>query len=67
MKRQLDDYIDRLYVPEADRAAGLKKDNYAKAREIVAWKENVASKWNQVEIVNVDIKENSVGNGAART
>lgn len=67
MKRQLDDYIDRLYVPEADRAAELKKDNYAKAREIVAWKENVASKWNQVEIVNVDIKENSVGNGAART
>lgn len=67
MKRQLDDYIDRLYVPEADRAAEIKKDNYAKAREIVAWKENVASKWNQVEIVNVDIKENSVGNGAART
>lgn len=66
MKRQLDDYIDCLYVPEADRAAEIKKDNYAKAREIVAWKENVASKWNQVEIVNVDIKENSVGNGAAR-
>lgn len=64
MKRQLDDYIYRLYVPESKRSAELKKDNYAKAREIVVWKEEVASKWNQVEILNVDVKD---GFAAVRT
>ncbi|MDE5883435.1 MAG: alpha-glucan family phosphorylase [Muribaculaceae bacterium] len=67
MKRQLDDYIYRLYEPEAKRAAELKKDNFAKAREIVAWKENVASKWNEVEILSVDIKDGYVGKSAVRT
>ncbi len=67
MKRQLDDYISRLYAPEAKRAAELKKGNYAKAREIVAWKEEVASKWNQVEILSVDVNDGFVGKSAIRT
>ncbi len=67
MKRQLDDYICRLYVPESKRAAELKKNNFAKAREIVAWKEEVASKWNQIDILNVDVKDGVAGKGAART
>ncbi len=67
MKRQLDDYISRLYEPEAERSAVLKKNDYAKAREIVAWKEEVASKWNQVEILNVEINDGATGKAAVRT
>ncbi|MCH5235357.1 MAG: alpha-glucan family phosphorylase [Muribaculaceae bacterium] len=65
MKRQLDDYISRLYVPEAKRAEKLKKNDFAKAREIVAWKEEVASKWNDVQILSVDINDGQTQNGSA--
>ncbi len=54
MKRQLDDYISRFYEPEAKRSAKLKAHNYAKAREIVAWKEEVASKWNDIRVISVN-------------
>ena len=53
MKRQLDDYIARFYQPEAKRAKKLEANNFAKAREIVAWKEEVASKWNDIKVLNV--------------
>ena len=65
MKRQLDDYISRLYVPEAKRADKLKKNDFAKAREIVAWKESVAEKWNDINVLNVEINDGSNGSGAA--
>ena len=59
MKRQLDDYISRFYEPEAKRSAELKAHDFAKAREIVAWKENVASKWDQIEVLAVDYNESA--------
>ena len=65
MKRQLDDYISRLYVPEAKRAEKLKKNDFAKAREIVAWKEEVASKWNDIQILSVDINDGQTTGGTA--
>ena len=65
MKRQLDDYISKLYIPEAKRAEKLKKNDFAKAREIVAWKENVASKWNEVEILSVEINDGQTPSGTA--
>ena len=54
MKRQLDDYIARFYIPESRRSARLEANDFAKAREIVAWKEDVASKWNQIEVLSVN-------------
>ena len=65
MKRQLDDYISRLYVPEAKRAEKLIKNDFAKAREIVEWKERVASKWNDVQIISVDINDGQTPSGAS--
>ncbi len=57
MKRQLDDYIERFYKPETKRAAKLKANDFAKAREIVAWKEEVASKWHDIQVLSVDNME----------
>ncbi|MDE6294768.1 MAG: DUF3417 domain-containing protein, partial [Muribaculaceae bacterium] len=59
MKRQLDDYIARFYKPEAKRAAKLEAHNFAKAREIVAWKEEVVSKWDQIQVLNVNYDDNN--------
>ncbi len=57
MKRQLDDYISRFYTPEAKRAAKLEAHDFAKAREIVAWKEEVASKWHDIQVLSVDYND----------
>lgn len=57
MKRMLDDYIERFYNKEGKRAALLKANNFAKAREIAAWKAKVASQWDQIEIKEVKIPD----------
>lgn len=54
MKRQLDDYYAKFYNKEAARFKVLAADNYAKAKEIAAWKEFVASKWDQIRVVSID-------------
>lgn len=54
-KRMLDDYIERFYAPEAKRSALLLENNYAKAKEIAAWKQMVAANWDNITIERVDI------------
>ena len=60
MKRQLDDYFTKFYCKEAKRHAELVADNYAKAKAIAAWKEEVASKWDAIEVVSTEKCENIV-------
>lgn len=52
MKRQLDDYFTKFYTKQALRYHKLKADNYKKAKEIAAWKNEVVEKWNDIEIVS---------------
>lgn len=54
-KRMLDDYIERFYAPEAKRSALLLENNYAKAKEIAAWKQMVAANWDNITIERVGI------------
>lgn len=67
MKRQLDDYISRFYEPETKRFKTLIAHDYAKAREITAWKENVASKWDSIEVLNVNYDESALTGTQLRT
>ena len=60
MKRQLDDYFTKFYCKEAKRHAELVADNYAKAKEIAAWKEQVAEKWDAIEIVSSEKNEDLI-------
>ena len=57
MKRMLNDYYDRFYTKEGLRSKLLMADNFEKAKELAAWKEEVAAKWNDIDIVKVDIPE----------
>lgn len=61
-KRMIDDYIERFYKKLAKRSALLKKDNFAKAREIAAWKQHVAEKWEGIEVVNVTVPDELIHN-----
>ena len=51
MKRQLDDYYSKFYCKEAKRFAELSADNNKKAKEIAAWKEIVAERWDAIHVV----------------
>jgi len=54
MTRMINDYIDRFYTKEARRSAALKANDFALAREITVWKENVASKWDGIKVISVE-------------
>lgn len=63
MKRMLDDYIDRFYKKLATRSVVLTKDNYAKAKEIAAWKEEVAAHWDCFEVTSFVSDPDFAANG----
>ena len=52
MKRMIDDYFAKFYNKLAKRHAHLVADNYKTAKEIAAWKENIAAHWDEIEVVN---------------
>lgn len=57
MKRQLDDYYAKFYNKMSVRGKLLMANDYAKAKEIAAWKELVASKWDEIEVVSSEKAE----------
>jgi len=57
-KRMMDDYFDRFYNKLAERSKRIQANNYAKAREIVKWKEATASQWDTLEVVKVEFNPN---------
>ncbi|MDO5526251.1 MAG: alpha-glucan family phosphorylase [Prevotella sp.] len=52
MKRQLDDYYNKFYIKEAERFGKLSADNNKIAKEIAAWKETVAERWDDIEVIS---------------
>ncbi len=67
MSRMIHDYMRKFYVPQAKRAGELKADNYALARDIVAWKENVDARWDNIHVEGgIQVSDNllnAVNNG----
>lgn len=58
MKRQLDDYYDRFYNPEAARYKVLAAHDFQLARDIASWKESVAERWDNIRVVSTERSEN---------
>ena len=52
-KRMMDDYFEKFYNKLAKRHTMLVADNYKKAKELAAWKEDVAAKWDKIEVINI--------------
>jgi len=61
-KRMIDDYIARFYTKLATRSELLKTNDYAKAKEITAWKEKVAAGWDRIQIVTMDVPDKLIHN-----
>ncbi len=63
-KRMMDDYFSKFYNVLAKRAKVIAKNDFEKAKEIAAWKENMAETWDRFEVVEVNYdcgKENRPG------
>ena len=58
MKRQLDDYYDKFYTPQAQRYHLLAADGAQRARDLAAWKELVAERWDAIRVVSSERSEN---------
>ena len=50
----MDDYYDKFYNKIANRSKLLSTNDYSKAKEIVAWKEDTVSKWDHFEVIELD-------------
>jgi glycogen phosphorylase len=61
-KRMIDDYISRFYTKLASRSAIIKANDFAKAKEIAAWKEKIAQGWDAIEVVKIDIPDKLLHN-----
>ncbi len=66
-KRMMDDYFAKFYNKLAARHAALEAKDYAKAREITAWKENMAAHWDEIEVVNMTLPEPGLQAQAGKT
>ena len=64
MKRQLDDYFSKFYVKEAARFKKLSANDNQMAKELAAWKEQVAEKWDNIHVVS---KETTLPESGAET
>jgi starch phosphorylase len=60
-KRMFDDYTERFYTVLANRFKSLIKDNYSKAKELAAWKEEVAQHWDEIELISIHYDESYRG------
>jgi starch phosphorylase len=61
-KRMIDDYIARFYSKLASRSAILQANNYAKAKEIAAWKDKIAEGWDRIQVLSLDVPEKLLHN-----
>ncbi len=49
-QRMVKEYVQRYYAPASVRGATLSADDYAKAKELAAWRKRVAEAWPQVTL-----------------
>ena len=65
MKRQLDDYYSKFYNKLAARSKKVNANDYQLAKEIAQWKENVAERWDSIQVVkaNTDAIANGIETG----
>ena len=57
MTRMIEDYISRFYNKESKRFNALGANNFALAKEIVAWKEKVAQAWDGIKVFDVEMSD----------
>ncbi|MCF0176614.1 MAG: alpha-glucan family phosphorylase [Bacteroidales bacterium] len=58
--RMLTDYLNQYYVPQAERFEKIAADDFAKAREISAWKNKLRSEWHKGNVVSQVLPDSGI-------
>ncbi len=66
-KRMIDDYIKNFYNVGAKRSKLVTANNFAKAKELAAWKEDTAAKWDKMTVDRFVFNGQSLLGGAQLT
>jgi len=53
--RMVSDYIETSYVPAAANFAALRENNYARLRQLVAWRQDIREDWNRIAVRSVNV------------
>lgn len=59
MKRMLDDYFRKYYLPQYDRAVQVRDKEYQLAKEIAAWKHFIRERWNDLEVLSLALPDST--------
>jgi len=54
MKRMIDEYYEKFYLPLQARAKVLSENHFAAAKELTDWKARVYFNWEGIEVLSVD-------------
>ena len=57
--RMLTDYCNQYYDPQGARTRELVAKEYAKAKEIAAWKKHIAEEWNDIKVISYNQPDSS--------
>ncbi len=59
--RMVAEYVRRLYVPAAASAARMWADDFAAAKSLAAWSDQLVRRWPEVAVLHVDSQLSSAG------
>jgi phosphorylase/glycogen(starch) synthase len=57
MKRMIDDYCEKYYTKLFKRNKYITAGNYAKAKELAAWKQKMREEWDTIEVINYSFEQ----------
>jgi phosphorylase/glycogen(starch) synthase len=60
MKRMIDDYSRKYYVPQIKRFKDITSDNYEKLKQLVEWKNKFETAWSSFEVVDISYPDSNV-------
>ncbi len=55
--RMMKDYFTRYYLPQSERTAKLKANDFKKAKELASWKTRILDTWNEIEVKNIQVSD----------
>ena len=55
--RMVKDYQDRYYNPQFERSQKVNADGYKLAKELAAWKAEVSSQWDAIEVKKIEMTD----------
>ena len=58
--RMLTDYINQYYDPQSKRYEDMIANDYAKAREMAAWKKKMRREWNNISVVSKVLPDSNI-------